>query len=152
MNKNAIKGLRVSIKASSDTSRAIARQIQMLKFRTVDAAKRYRELQRAKGDHLVFRAERKALKRPETGPERYQLWNEKRGQGDVTRHQSLSVGFLRGVPYLTMERACDPRNQPSSRWIHEAIVEAFGQETCPYTQENVEAWLAGAVSAEVAAE
>lgn len=153
MNKNAIKVLKVSVKVTSDAGRATARQIQSLKFRSADAAKQYGVLSKAKGNASV-RAERKALRCPESGAERYDLWNQKRRQGDLSRHHMLAIGFLRGRAYLTMEKACAETNKPSAKWIHNTVTAAFqlAGEVCPWTQDHIKTWLAGEVAAEAAAE
>jgi len=152
-NKNAIKVLKVSVKVTSDAGRATARQIQSLKFRSADAAKQYGVLSKVKGNASV-RAERKALRCPESGAERYSLWSQKRRQGNLSRHHLLALGFLRGRAYLTMERACAEANKPSSKWIHDTLKAAFhlAGEVCPWTRDHVKAWLASEVSVEVAAE
>jgi hypothetical protein len=154
MNKNAIKVLKVSVKITSDAGRATARQIQSLKFRSADAARQYGVLSKAKGDASV-RAERKALRNPESGSERYDLWSQKRRQGNLSRHHMLAIGFLRGRAYLTMERTCAEANKPSAKWVHDTILAAFllAGEVCPWTKDHVKAWLAGDVaSVEAAAE
>ena len=153
MNKNAIKVLKVSVKVTSDAGCATARQIQSLKFRSADAAKQYWMLSKAKGNAGV-RAERKALRNPESGAERYGLWSQKRRQGALSRHHMLAIGFLRGRAYLTMEKACAGANKPSVKWVHNTIMAAFqlAGEVCPWTTENVKAWLDSDVAAEAAAE
>lgn len=153
MNKNAIKVLKVSVRICSDAGRITSRQIQSLKFHSVDGARQYRELCRARGN-AELRATRKALRNPESGAERYNLWNQKRRQGSLSRHHMLAIGFLRGTTYLRMERNCAGSNKPSAKWIHTTILAAFqlAGEVCRWTEDNVKTWLSESVLMEVAAQ
>jgi hypothetical protein len=132
--------LKEEIKKSAQASRDLMTQIQTLKWGSMENAKKVRELKKVKGT----RAERKALRHPETGAERASLWCDKRDHKETSRYLLLAYAFIRGRSYRSQERKC--KELPSASYIaHVAANYAKGT-----SKEAIEAWLA-AEQAEVRA-
>ncbi len=81
----------------------------------------------------------KPYRRPETGPQRYTLWNEKRSAGEISRYLGLALGFLRGRPYLTIEKTTD--TPVSGSYLHRVLVHHLPGEEI--SREDIDRWLAG---------
>jgi len=79
-------------------------------------------------------------RRPETGPERSSLWEDKRYVGFSARLTLLAYGLLRGLPYKAMEPACREGNEPPCSSILDRTHNALGEDSPEaevWTQERV---------------
>lgn len=86
-----------------------------------------------------------------SGRERYDLWDEKRSYGSVTRALLLAYALLRGVPYRVVEPKSDPHEM---WWVPGAIEREASRFEHVLTKEQIGAWLkakAPEAAAEVAA-
>ncbi len=100
-HKDAIRNIRSTLKILTEQKRETKKQIQALKF---DADGR---------------------RRPETGPQRDQLWHDYVGSvRPRARAAHLAIGLLKGRPYKTMEPKCAENNLPLLYEIHQLIVGA----------------------------
>jgi hypothetical protein len=142
--KQAILKLRQQVKDCAAKSCDFQRQIRILKYGSEENAQLYGRLRKTKDRNT--RAERKALRHPETGGERWQLRREKRDHKDDARHVLLAYGFVRGRPYASMEQKC--KVSPSAGVIRWHIIAALGEENVPWTKEQISAWLEGSVAEE----
>jgi hypothetical protein len=127
------------IKKTASESRELMHRIIALKWGSLENAKRAAEIKavREPGGAPIRRAEVKRLRHPETGPERAQLWVEKRELKDKARHLLLAYAFVRGRPYASQERTC--KTAPSLTWIASIIGEAGGQAP---SLDTLKAWVA----------
>lgn len=104
-HKHAINNIRQNLTTLTDEKRKVKAAIQALKF---DAD---------------------GKRRPETGPDRSQLWHDYTWR---TRPQAraahLALGFLRGTPYKAMESACAPDNMPPLYAVLQHIHTACGED------------------------
>jgi len=114
-HKHAIKNLRQTLAELTEMKRQVKAQILGLRF---DAS---------------------GKRRPETGPERDQLW-----QGYVwstrplARAVHLALGFLRGTPYLAMEPKCAEDGPPPLYGVLKAIQNACGDDEALKTEWTLE--------------
>lgn len=140
--KDKIEKLKSMIKFSASESHRIMLEILTLKWGSLEDSHKVKELKRVKDRNT--RAERKALRHPETGHERSCLWCDKRTHKDNSRHLLLAYAFLRGRPYLQQERKTkEPPTIGSIRWYLQQI----GVET---TKEQIQEWIQGPQSAQAA--
>lgn len=142
--KQAILKLKQRVKDCAAKSCDFQRQIRVLKYGSEENAQLYGQLRKTKDRNT--RAERKALRHPETGGQRAQLRVEKRDHKDDARHVLLAYGFVRGRPYASMERTC--KVSPSAGLIHWHLTEVLGKENVPWTKEQISSWLEGTVAEE----
>ena len=131
--KAKIEELKNMIKLSASESHRFMLEILTLKWGSLKDSHKVKELRKVKDRNT--RAERKALRHPETGYERYCLWCNKRTHKDNSRHLLLAYAFLRGRPYLQQERKTkEPPTVGSIRWYLKEV----GVDT---TKEQIEAWI-----------
>jgi len=77
-----------------------------------------------------------------SGRDRYDLWDEKRSYGSVTRALLLAYALLRGVPYRVVEPKSDPHTM---WWVPGAIEREAARFEHVLTKEQIKAWLAASV-------
>ncbi len=155
--------LKNEIKEAVETSRAIRAQINRLKWKpegrvqvaTILAQRRYENSLFGKGlpvaevmKSISFKgngkADLKPFRRPETGPERYSLWDDKREAGEHARYLLLAYGALRGRSYARVEPKCAENNKPSAYMIWNAMPDhVYPGPDSTWTEKNIEAWLKG---------
>jgi hypothetical protein len=97
-----IRQLKSMICAGASESHRLMLEILTLKWGSLENSRKVKELKRVKDRNT--RAERKALRHPETGYKRHCLWMDKSSQKDTNRHMLLAYAYLRGRPYLQQER------------------------------------------------
>ena len=141
---SAIKILRAKWKTHAAEGAACRASIGKLKWKDTpeaqDALRALREARKAGGRQTLGKRFLKPFKRPETGPERYALWNDKRWEGYEARHCLLAIGLLKGRSYLSMEPKCFDDHQPSCSYILSLIHEALGEDEAlkaEWTQEKL---------------
>ncbi len=164
--KTAIAAARKNVSSVVEESRAIRDKIRDLHFvvptaECPDPVSAYRALLKIKTDTLTApenRKARKALLRPETGAQRSELWNDKRGLRMTLRHRSLALLFIRdqgskakgraGHAYRKAESKVAPGNEPNLSTIAFYVTEA-GYEA---TEEQIGLWIneTPAASSEIA--
>ncbi len=138
--KKEVASLKEEIKSKSHEKRELTLKILALKWGTLANALAVRELKKDKGT----RAQRKALRHPETGQERSMIWVDKRDLKERLRYLYLAYAFVRGRSYRQQEPKC--ASAPDAGSILYTIEAAGGKATL----EEVQAWLA-VTPAEVAA-
>jgi hypothetical protein len=125
---SAIKCLREKFKAVAAEGSAFRATISSLKWKDTpeaqDALRTVREAKGAGGRRTIGKRLLKPHRRPETGNQRYALWNDKREVGFSARHCLLAMGFLKERPYRTLEP--EGSSYPSISTIHDLIQEALG--------------------------
>lgn len=141
---SAIKILRAKFKAHAADGAACRASIAKLKWKDTpeaqDALRAVRAARKAGGHKTLGKRSLKPHKRPETGSERYSLWNNKRQVGSEARHCLLAIGLLKGRSYLSMEPKCFDDHQPSCGYILDLIHEALGNDEAlkaEWTQEKL---------------
>jgi hypothetical protein len=68
----------------------------------------------------------------------------KRRIGDDARHHLLAYAFLKGNPYLSVERKCRPENKPDAERILQIVhahLYAYEAKSGKWTLDNVINWL-----------
>ena len=94
----------------------------------------------------------KAFRRPETGQERYHLWNDKRSVGYDARIALLAYGVYRGMPYARIEKCADT-NKPSAWTLHNFLAAYLSKEAAAaFTKETIQGWLDGGEAPRFASE
>lgn len=130
-HKHAIKNIRQTLADLTEHKRHVKAQIQAL--RLDPAGKR----------------------RPETGPERDQLWQSYVGSmRPLARAAHLALGFLRGTPYQAMEARCAEDSPPPLYGVLKLIHTAFGEDEelkAEWTAKRIEKLVTEASAAQVAA-
>lgn len=141
---SAIKYLRAKFKTHAADGAACREAIAKLKWKDTpeaqDALRTVREARKAGGRKTIGKRSLKPFRRPETGPERYSLWNEKREAGFEARHCLLAIGLLKDRSYQSMEPKCFDDHQPSCSYILSLIHEALGDDEAlkaEWTQEKI---------------
>lgn len=141
---SAIKSLRAKKNALVEETQGIRAKIHSLKWKdTPEAKEAFRTLRAARkagGRQTVGKRLLKPFRRPETGSERWSLWNDKRANRSEIRHLQLAIGLLMERPYLSMEPRCDESSKPSCAYILDLIHEALGEDTAlkaEWTQEKI---------------
>lgn len=130
----------------AEKGRSIASQIRALKWKVGSET----EMTALRGERCSLgrpihgKKALKSFRRPETGPERAALWDEKRRIGATARELSLCKGILRQKVYARLERKCIERHRPSAERLAE-IVRGYLPEhaRADFTGEAVTAWFNG---------
>ena len=79
--------------------------------------------------------------------ERYDLWDEKREYGAVTRDLLLAYALLRGVPYCAVESKCREDNAP-----HPPDIQVMAAKFChELDRGDIHDWLTAAAAKQEAA-
>lgn len=116
-HKQAIQNIRQKLVDLTDEKRQVKARINALRF---DAA---------------------GKRRPETGPERSQLWAEYIWHTrPKARAAHLALGFLRGTPYKAMEPRCAPDGAPPLYGVLQTIHAACGDD-----KELIAEWTLGRI-------
>jgi hypothetical protein len=143
---NVNAAMKNEIKSRVETIQGIRAQISGLKWKP-EAREQVATIQaerRASEKPTVGKAELKAFRRPETGPQRAALWAEKREEGEKARYLLLAYGALRGRSYAQLEATCREDNKPSAYRIWDAIPDhVYPELSAAWTEKNIEAWLKG---------
>jgi hypothetical protein len=141
---SAIKFLKQKFKTLATEGHGIRQKIHVLSWKDTPEAKEalrtLREAKKAGGRKTLGKRFLKPHKRPETGSERWSLWDAKRGTGHEARHCLLAMGLLKETPYLVMERTCHEDHKPSCAYILDLIHEALGDDEAlkaEWTQERI---------------
>jgi hypothetical protein len=141
---SAIKFLRVKFKAAAAEGAGKREAISRLTWKDMpeaqEALSKLRVARKAGGRQTIGKRALKPYRRPETGPERYSLWADKRATGHEARHCILAMGLLKERPYLSMEPACHEDHKPSCGYILDLIHEALGDDKAlkaEWTQERI---------------
>jgi hypothetical protein len=139
--KNVLKRLRQEIKDKAVAGNQVRRAIESLAWKEGSApqVQAIRSKRDASGHRVEGKKSLKKFRRPETGPERYSLWDEKRSVGSGARIYLLLYGMLRGRPYLSIEKKCD--EAPSAYLLGITVAQVLGQDRA--TQKDIQAWLDG---------
>ena len=139
---SAIKILREKTKASAAEGSTLRSSISRLTWKDTpeaqEALRTVRAARKAGGRQTLGKRLLKPYRRPETGSERYDLWNSKRTTGFETRHLLLAMGLLKETPYSKMEPGCI--HPPSCAYILDLIHEALGDNEAlksEWTQERI---------------
>ena len=155
---SAIKCLRVKFKAVAAEGSAIRARITGLRWKDTpeaqDALRTVREAKRTGGRRTLGKRFLKPHRRPETGNQRYALWNDKRDVGSNARYCLLAMGFLKDRPYRTLE----PEGSKLPPYAY-AIVPGLIQEAledqadlkAELTEQRIADWLKGTISKQEAA-
>jgi len=144
-----IEALKNEIKGQVETIRGIRGKINGLKWKpgTEEKVAAVRAKSRPRGnrqDCPLGKADLKEFRRPETGPERYALWNEKRDEGITARYLLLAYGALRGRSYKQIEPSCREGNEPVAGWIWSKLSDFVEPKLwSTLTESSIEAWLKG---------
>ena len=136
------------IAEKASEGRKIRGQIAALQWKegTASEVAKLRAQRDPSGQRCVGKRALAAFRRPETGPERYALWDEKRSVGREARIHLLVLGLLRGVSYERIERTCVVEDRPSARTLRR-VLQSYGVEM---TEETIQGWFDGAVVAPLA--
>jgi hypothetical protein len=139
--KNAKKTIKQHIKGKAEEGQKLRLEIQTLKWKEGKPP-----VQRdASGRKVTGKKALKAFKRPETGPQRFGLWDDKRSVGSITRVWLLLLGLLRGRPYRSIEAKVHPWNVMSAKTLHRWLADVLpSEQMTPYNEAAIKAWLDGA--------
>jgi hypothetical protein len=138
--KNAKNTLKQLIKEQADNGRRIRLEIQALKWKEGCPP-----VQRdASGRKVTGKKALAAFRRPETGPQRFGLWDDKRSEGHYARIYLLLLGMLRGRPYKSIEAKCHPWKTMTARSLHKSLGNVLDAEQMAHFPEPaIKAWLDG---------
>jgi len=108
--------LKKAVCEKATEGREIRKQIEALTWKegSLPEVQAIRSKRDASGHCVAGKRALKEFRRPETGPERFDLWNQKRWAGWEARTALLAYGLVRGRAYKTIEASCAPGNEPSS--------------------------------------
>lgn len=143
-HSSAIKSLREKTKSYAAEGAAHRATISRLTWKDTpeaqEALRTVRAARKAGGRQTLGKRFLKPHRRPETGPDRYVHWNDKRGVGWDARHCILAMGLLKEMPYSRMEPGCHDTNKPSCSYILDLIHQALGDNEAlkaEWTQEKL---------------
>lgn len=124
-----------------ETQRGIRRQIQELSWKpgSMPEVARLRSERDADGKRLHGNKALKPFRRPETGPDRYRLWDEKRGRKDEARVHNVLYGMLRGRKYAQIER--NPADPISSEYLFNVL--RCYELNSPFEMIEIGRWILG---------
>lgn len=138
--------LKKIIKERTAESTKVRQEIEALKWKP-EALAEVRSAQAKRdgsGRKTSGRKSLKAFRRPETGQDRYHLWNDKRSLRHEARTALLAYGVYRGVPYVRIEQKCAEGNKPSAWAIHSFLEAHLSKEAAAtFTKEALQTWLDG---------
>lgn len=138
--KNAKNTLKQLIKDQAENGRKIRLEIQALKWKEG----RPPVQKDVSGRKVTGKKALKAFRRPETGPQRFGLWDAKRSEGYLARVYLLLLGLLRGRTYLSIEAKVHPWNKMSARTLHKSLGNVLDAEKMTHFSEaGIKAWLEG---------
>lgn len=139
--KQALNQLRQEIRGKAEEGGRIRRAIEALVWKegSLPEVQAIRSKRDASGHRVEGKKALKKYRRPETGPDRYSLWDEKRGVGSGARIYLLLYGMVRGRTYQSIERKCDEPPSSYLLWIN--LAKLLGQDRT--TQKDIQAWLDG---------
>ena len=124
-------------------SRQTRAEIAQLKWKP-EHAEEARRLQRVPST-IAPTGRKKTLKgwaRPETGPQRYSLWDEKRSLGRGARTAHLLYAIIRGIPYVKVES--NAKTRPWAKGLHAALQPHLTKEQgALLSVPSIEKWLDG---------
>ena len=143
--KEQIQIIRAALRQSVALSTNIRNEIRTLAW--VDGSPpRLVSERNAQGQKVTGKRALKPFRRPETGPERYHLWDQKRDVGTDSRYLLLALGLVRGIPYTRIERKAD--TLPSAYRLFSLLSKLLPEN--PPTQEACARWLAGEAAQQAA--
>lgn len=138
----SVRELKCEIKDQIETICGIRRKINALKWKP--GGQEALAKIRAERPRVSGKADLKEYRRPETGLERYDLWNEKRAAGDEARYLMLAYGAIRGRAYKKIEPKCGDGNAPSASRIWDRLADFIDPKLwTTITESAIEAWLSG---------
>jgi hypothetical protein len=138
--------LKKDIEAKASEARRIRVEIQALRWKegSADEVRALRGKRDERGRTVAGRRALAPFRRPETGPERAELWAQKRGVGVAARTMLLLRGMLSGVPYARIEARCREGNAPSARALHRALAAYLVEPALAgFPEAAVRGWLEG---------
>lgn len=142
MRKEAIEKLCQDIKKYETDQRAIAGEIRELAWKpgSLPEVQRLRSERDVDGRRAHGHKALKPYRRPETGSERWSLWESKRSGARQVRDRLVLLGLLRGRSYQSIERST--RNEAlDSEWIFRLLCQ-YGKPV-EISSSDVGNWLVG---------
>lgn len=137
--------LKNSVKQLANDGINVRKEIFNLKWKP-ETASEARALLALSGQDPAASGRKKKLRemaRPETGPQRYKLWDDKRAIKSVTRTMQLAYAFVRGALYRSVEPKCDSAPWGSSIFFR--IQDCLSEDQQDLLSEKaVHDWLDGA--------
>lgn len=140
MNTVKVK-LQEIVRKSAARSVAIRKEIHDLAWTpgSEEDVRRILSERNSDGQRLNGKKALAPFRRPETGQDRYCLWNEKRAEGCTARMALLALWMLRGRPYSAIEPKVAKGNEPST-WGIWSVLKQAGAEV---DKKLIQAWLEG---------
>jgi len=118
--RTAIVKLKKVLCENAAKSRKLQEQIEALTWKegSLSEVQRIRSQRDKLGRRIAGKRALKPYRRPETGPERDQLWQEKHRIGAETRRVLLAYGLICGRPYQSIENSyTNETSKPSAYTI-----------------------------------
>ena len=124
-----------------EVQRGLRRQIQELSWvpESAPEVQRLRSERAEDGRRRYGKKALKAFRRPETGPERYALWDRKRAGKFDARYQQVLLGMLRGRSYTQIEPSRE--DNVYADYLHKLLVQY--DPSTSITEGEIGEWVAG---------
>jgi len=125
-----------------EQQRGIRRQIQELSWKPGSSAEvsRIRSERDPDGHRKYGWKALKPFRRPETGPDRYELWVQKRSGKDEARTHQVLLGMLRGRTYAQLER--NPKETISSDSLF-YLLRCYDSDLSHDIVSEISKWISG---------
>lgn len=137
--------IRTKLVKSIQATLGINQKIQSLKWAegSQPEVQRLRSIKDDEGRRVNGKRSLKPYHRPETGPERHNLWVQKRDLRRVTRKYLLLLAMLRGKEYKTVEAKCRGDNYPPIYRMTQILEWYFEKGKCPIGMGDINNWVQG---------
>lgn len=127
-HSSAIKHLRQKIKTLAARGHGIRQEISTLAWKDTpeaqEARRTVRAARKAGGRQTLGKRFLKPHRRPETGSERYALWDAKRGVGYQAHHVLLAMGLLKDRSYKATGQAI---TLPQGSYAQSVVLERMAE-------------------------
>jgi hypothetical protein len=142
--KTVISSLRIEVCARALACQKLRRAIRDLEWKdgVLPEVKKIRSQVDSSGRRTAGKKALKAFRRPETGPERSELWMSKQGESHYARCALLAYGMLRGRAYKTLESSVRDGNGVNCYGVRDALSRAL-PEGKQVTIKQIQEWISG---------
>jgi hypothetical protein len=142
--KTVISSLKIEVCARALACQKLRGVIRSLKWKdgVLPEVKKIRSQRDASGRRIAGKKALRDFRRPETGPERSQLWVNKQEESHYARCALLAYGMLRGRAYKTMESSVRDGNGVNCYGVRDALNRALPSDK-HVTIKQIQEWISG---------